>query len=152
MIPVLPQQEKDFLARCLQLDEREGAYDWPGDWSGNLTLFFREITIKDPHTNRTTTVGFADHFQDEWRVLIKFFAYVIKLGDMPAQAKRILTFAAARESRDTQEKVRSLGHGEDRRASARSEAAPLARASNSTSARSFAHCSCRHVVYPPYCR
>ena len=39
----MPQQEKDFLARCLQLDEREGSYDWPGDWSGNLTLFFKEV-------------------------------------------------------------------------------------------------------------
>ncbi|GMH96980.1 hypothetical protein TrVE_jg4547 [Triparma verrucosa] len=103
-IPVLPQSERDFIARCLQLEYREGQFDWPEDWSGNLTLFFKEITVKAHDSDQTITVGFAEHYQDHWRVLIKFFALVIKLEDMPAEAIRILTYAAARESMTTTQK------------------------------------------------
>ena len=36
---------------------REGGYDWPSDWSGNLTLFFRDITIKDREPEKIVTLG-----------------------------------------------------------------------------------------------
>ncbi|GMI01708.1 hypothetical protein TrLO_g11128 [Triparma laevis f. longispina] len=107
IIPVLPQSEKDFIARCLQLEFREGKFDWPEDWSGNLTLFFKDIQINSSNggdDNHIVTRGFAEHYQDHWRVLIKFFALVIKLEDMPAEAIRILTYAAARDSETTAQK------------------------------------------------
>ncbi|GMI14694.1 hypothetical protein TrVE_jg1572 [Triparma verrucosa] len=103
-IPVLPQSERDFIARCLQLEYREGQFDWPEDWSGNLTLFFKEITVKAHDSDQTIIVSFAEHYQDHWRVLVKFFALVIKLEDMPAEAIRILTYAAVRESMTTTQK------------------------------------------------
>ena len=38
----------------------EMQFDWPEDWSGNLTLFFKEITVKAHDSDQTITVGFAE--------------------------------------------------------------------------------------------
>mmetsp|Transcript_7604 Transcript_7604/g.15292 ORF Transcript_7604/g.15292 Transcript_7604/m.15292 type:complete len:1242 (+) Transcript_7604:218-3943(+) len=97
-LPYLPQVEIEGLGRMLQLESKpDGTCNWPEDWSGNLTLFFKEIEVKSVQ-GRNVYVPFATHYRKDWRTLIKFFAYVMTLKDIPEMAQRILIYSAVKES------------------------------------------------------
>jgi hypothetical protein len=49
-------------------------------------------------------VPFSNHYRKDWRTLIKFFAYVMTLKDIPEMAQRILIYSAVKESETAIEK------------------------------------------------
>jgi len=103
-LPYLPPVEIEGLGRMLQLESKpDGTCNWPEDWSGNLTLFFKEIEVKSV-TGRNVFLPFSTHYKKGWRTLIKFFAYVMTLKDMPKMAQRILIHSAVKESETALEK------------------------------------------------
>ena len=65
-----------------------------------MSFVLRQVKVQ----GRIGYAQFSTHYKKDWRTLIKFFAHIMTLDDMPVMAQRILTEAAVRESTTATEK------------------------------------------------